>query len=139
MTDEPFLLDTCTFLDWALGTRVGTSTLKSIEAGAREGRVYLSPLSVQEVMRLAEKGRLDLRPTPLSWTQRALRRMRLEELPFTWEGAREAGTLIDVNGDPVDRGLLGTAIAAGMTLVTRDDDLLEAGRRKGVAVLDSRR
>jgi PIN domain nuclease of toxin-antitoxin system len=138
MNDEPFLLDTCTFIDWALGVRVGTATLKRLEQAAREARVYLSPLSVQEVMRLAEKGRLDLRPTPASWTQRALRLMRLEELSFTWEGALEAGNLIDVNGDPVDRGLLGTAIAVGVTLVTRDDDLLAAGQRKGVAVLDSR-
>lgn len=138
MTNELLLLDTCSFLDWALGARIGRATLKRLERGGREGRVYLSPLSVQEVMRLAEKGRLDLRPTALSWLQRALRVMHVEELSFTWEAAQEAGCLVDVNGDPVDRGLLGAAIAAGAVLVTRDDDLLAAGQRKGVRVIDSR-
>lgn len=138
VTDELLLLDTCSFLDWALGARIGRATLKRLERGAREGRVYLSPLSVQEAMRLAEKGRLDLRPTALSWLQRALRTMRIEELPFTWEAAQEAGCLVDVNGDPVDRGLLGAAITGGAILLTRDDDLLAAGVRKGVVVVDSR-
>lgn len=138
MNDEPFLLDTCAFLDWALGARIGKATLKRLEQGARDGRVYLSPLSVQEAMRLAEKGRLDLRPTVLSWVQRALRVMQVEELPFTWEAAQEAGCLADVNGDPVDRGLLGAAIASGATFVTRDEDLLASGKKKGVRVLDSR-
>lgn len=138
MTDEPLLLDTCSFLDWALGARIGRATLKHLERGGREGRVYLSPLSVQEVMRLAEKGRLDLRPTALSWLQRALRVMQVEELPFTWDAAQEAGCLVDVNGDPVDRALLGAAIASNTVLITRDDDLLAAGKRKGVRVVDSR-
>lgn len=138
MTDQPLLLDTCSFLDWALGARIGRTTLKQLERGGREGRVYLSPLSVQEVMRLAEKGRLDLRPTALSWLQRALRVMHVEELPYTWSAAQEAGCLVDVNGDPVDRGLLGAAISGGAVLVTRDDDLLTAGARKGVRVVDSR-
>jgi PIN domain nuclease of toxin-antitoxin system len=100
--------------------------------------VYLSPLSVQETRSLAEKGRLDLRPTPLSWIRRALRNLRLIEVAFSWEAALEAGTLYDVNGDPVDRGLLGMAIASGFTFVTRDEDLLNAGKRKGVTMLDSR-
>lgn len=139
MRDDPLLLDSCAFIDWALGARIGKIALKRIERGAFEGRVYLSPLSVQKTMRLAEKGRLELRPTPRSWVQRALRIMQLEELPFTWEAADEAGMLIDVNGDPVDRGLLGAAIAGGLTFVTRDDDLLAAGKRKGVRVMDSRK
>ncbi len=136
---EPLLLDTCTFLDWALGARIGRVTLKWLEQGVREGRVYLSPLSLQEILRLAEKGRLDLRPTALSWLQRALRMMRVEELPFTWDAAQEAGSLTEVNGDPVDRALLGAAVAGGVTLLTRDDDLLAAGKRKGIPVRDSRK
>lgn len=138
MTDESLLLDTCSFLDWAFGARIGRGTLKRLERGAREGRVYLSPLSVQEALRLAEKGRLDLKPTALSWLQRALRIMHVEELPFTWDAAQEAGCLVDVNGDPVDRGILGAAIAGRAMLVTRDDDLLRTGERNGVRVVDSR-
>ncbi|MBP9111935.1 MAG: type II toxin-antitoxin system VapC family toxin [Polyangiaceae bacterium] len=139
MSDEPILLDTCTFLDWAFGARVGKTTLRRLDQAAREGRVHLSPLSVQEILRLAEKGRLDLQPTGLSWVRRALRTMRVEELSFTWAAAEEAGGLTDVNGDPVDRGLLGAAIANDMVLLTRDEDLLEAARRKSVRVIDSRR
>ena len=47
--------------------------------------------------------------------------------------------LYDVNVDPVDRGLLGAAIAGGFTLVTRDDELLEAAARKGALGLDTRK
>jgi PIN domain nuclease of toxin-antitoxin system len=138
MRDEPLLLDTCAFLDWALGEPVAKRVLEQLESAAREGRVYLSALSVQETLRLAEKGKLELEPTPLSWTQRALRKMRLAELAFTWDAALEAGCLHDVNGDPVDRGLLGTAITGGFTLVTRDRDLLASAKRKGARALDSR-
>ena len=138
MRDEALLLDTCAFLDWALGEPMARRALSALEAGAREGRVYLCSLSLQEVLRLAEKGRLDLRPTALSWLQRALKQMRLVELPYSWEAALEAGGLYDVNGDPVDRGLLGAAIAGGFTLVTRDRDLLEAAARKGIRGVDSR-
>jgi PIN domain nuclease of toxin-antitoxin system len=138
MADEPLLLDTCAFLDWALGGPMAKRVVSELEAAAHEGRVFLSPLSVQETMRLSEKGRLVLKPTALSWTRRAIRTMRLSELSFTWDAALEAGVLSDVNGDPVDRGLLGTAIAAALTLVTRDEDLLEAAKRKGVHAMDTR-
>lgn len=138
MSDEPLLLDTCTFLDWAFGRPMAKRALGELEQAAREGRAYLSALSVQETLRLAEKGKLELRPTPHSWVQRALRRMRLAEVAFTWDAALEAGSLHDVNGDPVDRGLLGTALAIGFALVTRDDDLLQGAKRKGVRVVDTR-
>jgi len=139
MADEHLLLDTCAFLDWALGGAMGKRVLPELERAGREGRVFLSSLSIQETMRLAEKGRLVLDPTPLSWTRRALRTMRVSELSFTWEAALEAGALVDVNGDPVGRGLLGAAIASGFTLVTRDGDLLGAAKRKGVRAIDTRR
>jgi len=138
MGDEPLLLDTCAFLDWALGGPMKKAVVESLEQAAREGRVFLSPLSVQETMRLAEKGRLELRPTALSWTQRAVRKMRLAELSFTWDAALEAGVLVDMNGDPVDRGLLGAAIAGGFTFVTRDADLLRAAKHRGVRTMDTR-
>ena len=67
MRDEPLLLDTCAFLDWALGEPIAKRVLAELESAAREGRVYLCSLSVQETLRLAEKRKLDLRPTPLSW------------------------------------------------------------------------
>jgi PIN domain nuclease of toxin-antitoxin system len=111
MRDEPLLLDTCAFLDWALGEPIAKRVLVEIEAAACEGHVYLSSLSVQESLRLAEKGKLDLRPTALSWMQRALGKMRLTEVAFTWDAALEVGALHDVNGDPADRGLLGAALA----------------------------
>ena len=131
MRDEPLLLDTCAFLDWARGEDpIAKRVLAELERGAREGRVYLSALSVQETLRLAEKGKVELRPTPLSWVQRALRKMHLTEIAFGWDAALEAGCLHDVNGDPVDRGLLGVAIAGGFTLVTRDDDPLDGAKRK---------
>jgi len=136
--DARLLLDTCAWLDWALGARIRAAVLHKLERAAGEGRAYLSPLSVQETMRLAEKGRLDLRPTPLSWVKEALRRMRLQDLDFTREAALEAGCLTDVNGDPVDRALLGSALVSEMTLVTRDDDLLAAARKRRIHALDTR-
>jgi PIN domain nuclease of toxin-antitoxin system len=138
MRDEPLLLDTCVFIDWALSGPIAKRVLTELDRAASEGRAYLSSLSVQETLRLAERGRLDLRPTPLSWMRRALQKMHLAEVEFTWAAALEAGSLVDVNGDPVDRGLLGTAIAAGFALVTRDEDLLAAAKRKGVRAVDTR-
>jgi PIN domain nuclease of toxin-antitoxin system len=138
MTDEALLLDTCAFLDWAFEEPMSKRAQRELESASRDGRAHLSPLSVQETLRIAERGKLDLPPTALSWTQLAMRRMHLAEIPFTWDAAFEAGCLHSVNADPVDRGLLATAIVGGLTLVTRDDDLLLAAKQRGVRTLDTR-
>lgn len=138
MIDASLLLDTCVFIDWAFQGPLSKRVQQLLDAAANEGRVYLSSVSVQETLRLAEKGRLRLDPTAHSWMRLALRRLCIEELPFTWKAAFEAGYLTDVNGDPSDRSILGAAIASGCTLLTRDSNLLEAAKRKGIKALDTR-
>lgn len=136
---EPILLDTCSLLDVAFDQRVGSRARRRIEAAAGGGALFLSPLSVQEVLRLVERGRLKLPTTGAVWIERALRVLRLKEAPFDWDAALEAGQLHAVNGDPVDRGLLGTALARSMTFATRDENVLETGKSRGVTLLDTRR
>jgi PIN domain nuclease of toxin-antitoxin system len=136
---EPILLDTCAMLDVAFGQRVGARARRRIETSAAESSLYLSSLSIQEVLRLVERGRLKLPSSGALWVERATRELRLREVAFDWDAALEAGQLHGVNGDPVDRGLLGTARARALVLATRDEDLLESGKASGVSMLDTRR
>lgn len=138
MAASGLLLDTCCFLDWTLGARMGKWPSRQIARALRGQQAYLSALSVQEVLRLAEKGRVALEPSPSSWITRALVATGVRELPYTWQAAAQAGALIGMHGDPVDRGLLAAAIVAELTLVTRDGALLASGRQHGARVLDSR-
>ena len=114
-----FLLDTCAVLWIANGDPLrepGASAL----AEAREGPVFVSPMTAWEISMLAAKGRIALALDPGVWFARlcALPGMALAEMP--------PSVLIASNGlpgvppaDPVDRVLAATARAFGYALMTR--------------------
>lgn len=120
-----FLLDTCAALWIANGDPLrepGASAL----AEAREGPVFVSPMTAWEISTLAAKGRIALALDPEVWFA------RLCALPGTALAGMPPSVLIASNGlpgippaDPVDRILAATARAFGHALVTRDRRLSE--------------
>lgn len=91
-----------------------------------ENELYLSPISIWEVLMLAQKGRVDLRGEARRWITRALRELSLGEAAVTHEVAQEIGRLGLAHRDPADHFLLATAKVFGLTLVTADRDLLQS-------------
>lgn len=120
-----FLLDTCAALWIANGDPLrepGASAL----AEAREGPVFVSPMTAWEISILAAKGRIALAINPEVWLA------RLCALPGMMLAGMPPSVLIASNGlpgvppaDPADRILAATARAFGYALVTRDRRLSE--------------
>ena len=86
--------------------------------------LYLSPISVWEVLVLARKGRLELEPDPLRWVEKALAVSTTRMAPLTHAIAAASESLPDFpSRDPADRFLAATAQVEGLALATLDGAL----------------
>lgn len=97
---------------------------QSIDDAARRGQVWVSIISVWEVSLLHSKQRLHLGTSCLDWARRALAPpLALAEL--TPEIAVECNGLPGrFHSDPADRIIMATARIGGLTVVTRDRQIL---------------
>lgn len=131
------LLDTHIFL-WSLldPARLGQRAAAELENPSNE--LWLSPVSLWEVLILAERGRVLLHPDPIRWLRDALGAVAFHEAPLNREVAIQS-RLVDLpHQDPVDRFLAATALVYELTLVTADDRLLRSPRVPTLAAADSR-
>ena len=117
----PFLLDTHVWL-WGINEpeRLPTSVRTELEMASEPPR--LSPISLWEVILLAERGRITLSPNPRTWLREAARTVR--EVPLTFEVAAASRQLHLDHEDPADRFIVATAKVFGLRLVTADTRLL---------------
>ena len=85
-----------------------------------EAELYLSPISVWELLLLHERGRIELDQDPEQWVASTLAKTPLREAPLTWKiSSRSRGLQIETE-DPADRFLAATAAERNLTLVTSD-------------------
>jgi PIN domain nuclease of toxin-antitoxin system len=100
-----------------------------------ENQLWLSPISVWELLMLTQKGRVQLNEDTVAWTRRTLEQLQLHEAPLTTEVALETSTLSLVHSDPSDRLIAASAKVFELTLVTADEKLIAAS---GIQVLANR-
>jgi PIN domain nuclease of toxin-antitoxin system len=119
------LLDTHIWL-WGLRApnRLSRRVLRALES--HENELWLSPISIWETLMLAERGRLELDPDPVSWVRQQLMQLPFNEAPLTHQVAVESRRLNLSHPDPADRFLAATALVYDLTLVTADERLLGA-------------
>lgn len=119
------LLDTHIWL-WSHleAERLGARVAGELER--EENELWLSPVSVWETLILAEKGRIELEPSPEEWVRDALAAVPFRDAALNREVAIWSRRLPLLNQDPADRFLAATAHVYDLTLVTDDDDLLQA-------------
>jgi PIN domain nuclease of toxin-antitoxin system len=112
------ILDTCTFLWLAGGQRLPPAAAAAI--GDPSNEVYLSAVSVWEIVTKYRNGRLPLPEPPdrLIATERAVR--GVEALAFDEESSVQGLKLPPLHRDPFDRMLMAQAIAHGAAVVTPD-------------------
>jgi PIN domain nuclease of toxin-antitoxin system len=103
-----------------LGRKVRSQLLQ------QRGGIWLSPISVWELLVLAERGGVRLDVEPRAWVREALERAPLEEAVLNHEVAVRSRELALPHQDPADRFLVATALVYDLTLVTADDTLIEA-------------
>jgi PIN domain nuclease of toxin-antitoxin system len=100
-----------------------------------ENQLWLSPISVWELLMLNHKGRVQLNEDAVVWTRRTLEQLQLHEAPLTTEVTLETSMLGLDHSDPSDRLIAASAKALGLTLVTADEKLIAA---PGIQVLANR-
>lgn len=127
---ETILLDTHVWLWIAGGERIAPTARRLIEAASGEEGLVMSPISIWEVGMLAAKGRIAVQPDCLGWVSVALAKTGVRLLPMSAQIAVGSSFLPDgFHGDPADRIIVASAIAAPATLITRDARILAYARR----------
>jgi PIN domain nuclease of toxin-antitoxin system len=113
------LLDTHVWL-WQLLEPEHLSRKASKVLGAPESEIYLSPISVWEVLVLSRKKRI-LLDDPAGWIREALQRTPARMAEITHEIAIASESLPGYDGvDPADRFLAATCLVHDLALVTSD-------------------
>jgi PIN domain nuclease of toxin-antitoxin system len=98
-----------------------------------DAELWLSPISVWELLLLIERGRVTVRGDAGRWVQDALRVSPLREAPLTHAVALESRRVTLPHQDPADRFLVATARLLDLALVTADARLLKASPCKLLA------
>ena len=94
--------------------------------------LWFSPISVWEILLLAEKGRVSLGPDNIKSVRDIFRTIPLKEAPLNLEVAVQSRSVNLPHQDPADRFLAATAVVYDLTLVTADSRIIDA---ESVAVL----
>jgi PIN domain nuclease of toxin-antitoxin system len=106
---------------------------KALADSANE--LWLSPVSVGELIVLLRKGRLSLPSDVAAWVAKTIEDLKLTEAPLTVEVALAIGSINFPHGDPADHFLAATAKVFELTLVTADERLMHL---PGIHVLANR-
>jgi PIN domain nuclease of toxin-antitoxin system len=128
------LLDTHIWLWTALDPRrLSRRVGKALADPANE--LWLSPVSVGELIVLLRKGRLTLPNDVGAWVGKTMQDLQLSEAPLTVEVALAISSINFPHGDSADHFLAATAKTFDLTLVTADEHLIHL---PGIHVLANR-
>lgn len=119
------LLDTHIWL-WSLLEPARLAKQVAAELENPDNELWLSPISLWEVLILVEKRRVVLDLDPAAWIRRVLARVPFKEAPLNHEVALKSRSLSLDHQDPADRFLAATALIYDLTLVTADERLLHS-------------
>ncbi len=128
------LLDTHVWIwSYLRPQRLGRRAAKVLQDPRNE--LWISPVSIWEILVLCRKGRLTLKGGPGAWIAATLAESPFREATLTHEVALASDAVVLPHRDPADTFLAATAKVYDLTLVTADDNLLKG---KGYAVLASK-
>jgi PIN domain nuclease of toxin-antitoxin system len=128
------LLDTHIWI-WSVlePTRLSGRVARAIDDLRNE--LWLSPISVWELLMLVQKARLQLNEGAAAWAVRTIEQLQLHEATLTTEVALETSKLDLPHSDPSDRLIAASAKVFDLTLVTADTKLISV---PGIRVLANR-
>ena len=117
-------------------TELSSKTIELINTSARAGGVFVSAITVWELATLVSKKRLILQIPITDWITKALGQSGINLLSLSPEVAIESTQLPDgMHGDPADRIIVASARAHQLTLLTRDQKILNYGQSNFVKVM----
>jgi PIN domain nuclease of toxin-antitoxin system len=126
------LLDTHIWL-WSTlePQRLARRVSKALADPANE--LWLSPVSVAELLVLLRKGRLTLPGDVAAWVATTMEDLQLTEASLTVEVALAISSISFPHGDPADQFLAATAKVFDLTLITADERLIRLREIKVLA------
>lgn len=126
-----FLLDTHVIL-WSAAEpeKLPSKIVEELEKELNE--LWFSPISVWEILLLAEKGRVVIKADHEKSIRKMFKKLPFREAVINQEVAIQSRKINLPHQDPADRFLAATAIVYDLTLVTADRRLIDA---KGFSVL----
>jgi PIN domain nuclease of toxin-antitoxin system len=136
----PLLLDTHCWVWSQFGHdhEFSASGLATLRHAAADRILLVSVISVWEVALLESKRRLHLNMNCLEWVRQALETPGLTLVPLTPEIGVDSTRLPgEMHADPADRILVATARNIGARLMTRDQTLLEYGRKRHARIVSA--
>lgn len=137
LSDAPKLLLDTNALIWLVAkAKLSEEAILAIREALRDDHVYVSAVTAWELGLLAtRKKTASTFEVPIGlWFAQAT--IGLGQLPLTSEIALDSTILPDLDHrDPADRFLIATARALDLTLVTRDDEILDYAARGHVKAL----
>lgn len=107
-------------------TRLSKESFRQAEAWQAEGRLYVSAASAWEIAQLVARKKIDLGRSVEHWIATGLEDGGLQMLPLSTRILIESTRLPgDLHRDPADRMLIATAREHNLTLLTRDEKILQ--------------
>ncbi len=119
------LLDTHIWLWYALGSPQLSENLRS-KIASDTTELWLSPISIWEVLLLAEKGRIFLQLDAVTWIDQSLKSLAINEATLNRQIAVLSRQIDLPYQDPADRFIAATAVHYQLQLATVDARLTEA-------------
>jgi PIN domain nuclease of toxin-antitoxin system len=124
------LLDTHTYIWWALGDNKRVSMKAKRAVAGRTSKIYFSPVSAYEMAFKHREGFLPQVAPLLRRLDEDLTDRGFLHLPVSMEHGRRAGELADDHGDPFDRLLAAQAIVEDIAIVSNDEKLSALGAKR---------
>jgi PIN domain nuclease of toxin-antitoxin system len=119
------LLDTHIWLWYALGNPQLSESLRSIIA-SETTELWLSPISIWEVLLLSEKKRIFLQSSATEWINQSLQALFIQEALLNHQIAFLSRQIELPHQDPADRFIAATAVYYQLQLATVDTNLVGA-------------
>lgn len=117
------LLDTHIWIWYLFDDPLLSQNLKTAIADPAN-EIWLSPITIWEILLLGKKGKLSLPPDPVTWIENALDLLETREAPLNNAIAILSRELECPHEDPADRFLAATAIHYNLQLATVDRNLV---------------
>ena len=126
------LLDTHIWL-WALHEPRKLTRSVQRQIDHPRNQLYLSPISIWEAHHVVRRKHFRIVDNFPKWLEDSLSQLPIQEAPFNFEVAAEAGRIVLPQPDIGDVFIAATACAFDLTLVTSDTQLLECSWLKTLA------
>ena len=120
-----YLLDTHILL-WSLLEENNLSGKTLSLLNDPQNMIYISPISIWEIIILAEKNRIELNQEPEIWIRTMLQTVPLREAPLNNEVAIYSRSIKLPHQDPADRFIAATAAVYDLTLISNDKNLIKS-------------